>query len=86
MVGRDELEAEITREEQRLASLRADVEAAVVRLAELRKQLATESLVRTASSAKSAAANAKAPVTNSAKVALFRSLFRGREDVFPRRW
>src|SRR5215470_18998420 len=32
----------------------------------------------------------EAPVTNAsppaAKIALFRSLFRGREDVFPKRW
>jgi hypothetical protein len=28
----------------------------------------------------------KAVLSNSDKVALFRSLFRGRDDVFPRRW
>ncbi len=67
-----ELLAEIVREESRLTALEGDVETARARLAALRAHLTT--------------ADPAVTVTNAAKVALFRTVFRGREDVFPRRW
>jgi superfamily II DNA or RNA helicase len=67
-----DLLAEIVREESRLAALEGDVETARARLATLRAQLTT--------------VNPAVTMTNPAKVALFRELFRGREDVFARRW
>ncbi len=86
MLRREELLAEIAREESRLADLRAEAEAAGARLAALREQLASASHVPVDSPLNASSPTVAAPLTNAAKVALFRSLFRGREDVFPRRW
>lgn len=86
MPKREELLAEIAREESRLADLQAEVEATGARLGGLREQLAAAPLVPVAVQPKLTTATAAAPATNPAKVALFRSLFRGRADVFPRRW
>ncbi|MEW6741730.1 MAG: hypothetical protein AB1486_03140 [Planctomycetota bacterium] len=86
MPSREELLAEISREESRLADLRAEVEATGLRLARLREQLAFAPLAHIAVQPRLAPATTGAPATNPAKVALFRSLFRGRDDVFPRRW
>jgi hypothetical protein len=84
---REELRAAISREEARLAELRSEVDAATARLASLREQLrAAPAATVVAESAAAPYRSASAPVSNAAKVALFRSLFRGREDVFPRRW
>jgi superfamily II DNA or RNA helicase len=83
---KEDLEAKITREELRLAELKVEIAATTARLAELRRQLATEALVQVVAPWKPVLPTASAPATNAAKVALFRSLFRGREDVFPRRW
>jgi superfamily II DNA or RNA helicase len=80
MTQRQELLSEIAQEETRLAKLKEEIEVASDRLAALREQLAAEPVVRIVAQA------VHAPATNAAKVALFRSLFRGREDVFPRRW
>jgi len=86
MSQKEDLEAEITREELCLAELRIKIAATTTRLAELRRQLAAEALVQVVTPWKLAPPIAGTPATNAAKVALFRSLFRGREDVFPRRW
>ncbi len=86
MPSRDELLTEISREETRLAGLQAEIEAARARLAGLREQLASTPVVQLPVQPMLIADRAAVPVTNAAKVALFRSLFRGREDVFPRRW
>ena len=86
MSQREDLKAEITREETRLSSLRAEIEAAEARLAELHEQLAAIPLEPVVVQTGMAPAAAKTPETNAAKLALFRSLFRGRKDVFPRRW
>jgi superfamily II DNA or RNA helicase len=98
--ARAEIQAEIEREEARLAELRQEVDEAAVRLAALRQELSSASgegqagpspepahppkpdvlpaaLVRDAS---------KARLSSAEKIDLFRSLFRGRADVFPRRW
>ena len=78
MTGRDELLREVSFEESRLAALTVEVAATSARIASLRQQVATVPPVQVVPRPE--------PITNAAKVALFRSLFRGREDVFPRRW
>ncbi len=86
MPSREDLLAGITREESGLLDLRAKVEATTARLADLREQLAALPGIQVPIQSKLFAAVATVPETNVAKVALFRSLLRGREDVFPRRW
>jgi hypothetical protein len=85
MPSREELLDEISREENRLDGLKLEVETAEYRLAALREELASVPPVTIDDRPKSIPA-AGAPATNAAKLALFRSLFRGREDVFARRW
>jgi hypothetical protein len=79
----EELDVEIAAEKTRLAELDRLSEAARARLAELR--VARE---RAACEVNDECASLGAEVVWSAerKVALFASLFRGREDVFPLRW
>ena len=75
--------AAIAEEEARLARLEADQNVARTRLAGLRASLAeygTEPLIRVQLPP---AISRPSPNTPSEKVALFRSLFRGREDIFP---
>lgn len=86
MPSREDLLAEIAREESRLVDLKAEVETAAARLAGLREQLATLPMVQVPIQPRLIADVAIAPATNAAKVGLFRSLFRGRDDVFPSRW
>jgi superfamily II DNA or RNA helicase len=86
MTRRDELLREITREESRLASLNAAAEASSVRLTALQNELAAEPAAQIVIPPTPASVMVEAPTTNAEKVSLFRSLFRGREDVFPRRW
>jgi len=76
---------EIAREESRLADLRAELDTTASRVAGLREQLAAEPPERIVLPTPSVPVTTPLPMTNAAKVALFRSLFRGREDVFPRR-
>lgn len=85
MNRRDELLRKIALEETRLAALRAEAEESAARLAELRDQVPSDQSVRGAISPTTSRIP-PAPMTNAAKVALFRTLFRGRDDVFPRRW
>lgn len=87
MTRHDELLQEIAREESRLAALEAEASESRARLETLREEFAERPHGLTVHTpAQGAPAVEPAPLTNSAKVALFRSLFRGREDVFPRRW
>jgi superfamily II DNA or RNA helicase len=83
---KEDLEAKITKEQVRLAELEVEIAATAAQLAELRRQLTTEAFVQVVSPWQPILPAAGAPATNAAKVALLRSLFRGREDVFPRRW
>ena len=75
---RKALAAQIAREEARLTELAAEQTVARQRLEALRAQLVLPH--------QTAATAAPAPQTNEEKVALFRSLFRGRTDVFPKYW
>ncbi len=78
--------AEIAAEEKRLASLgerQAEVRA---RLHTLRAQLASAETASAGSLPPRPGAEVRVPETAADKVTLFRSLFRGRTDLFSRRW
>ncbi len=86
MSGQEEAQAWVEELEKRLASLDRERAHVAAQLDEARK--AASALATEAES--KAASPQDAPVTMASptvdKVALFRCLFRGREDVFPRRW
>jgi len=76
--------SEIADLQRRLAELdreRADILAALGTLSQR-----TTTALDIAPPSKVAEAAAKTALSNADKITLFRSLFRGREDVFPRRW
>lgn len=81
----DDLIARIAEEEARLTALGREQEAARGRLHTLRQRLAEVSLDQVIGS-RPATAGVLTPSTSVEKVRLFRTLFRGREDVFPRLW
>ncbi len=82
MDRRSALDEQIAAEQRRLAALEADARVAAARIAALRREL--ESCWPT--SVRECSPRSAGPTTPNEKVALFRSLFRGRTDVFPRRW
>lgn len=86
MSRRDELLREIDLEEARLAALKAEMGQSASRLAVLRERLAGERYGQDVKRPQAGSGATAAPVTATDKVALFRSLFRGRRDVFPLRW
>ncbi len=75
----DDLRRELTREQDRLATLDSERTRTRERIAALRVELAATSRAATET-------EAAPPRSPGDKVALFRSLFRGRADVFARRW
>ncbi len=81
MSNRDVLRDELKREEKRLVNLDAKREQVVQRIAELKRAMSL-------SPAQPPAEDVAPPraLTSAKKIALFRSLFRGRTDVFPTRW
>ncbi len=86
-VTRDQLLAVIVQEEARVATLDREREAARVRLEALRQRVAIASAPPAVmTSGLPLFPNAPIPQTPIEKVRLFRSLFRGREDVFPVRF
>jgi superfamily II DNA or RNA helicase len=86
MSRREELTSEIRHEEERIASLRVEMEECTSRLNELREEMASLPPELVVIAQAPAPALSATPITSAEKVFLFRSLFRGREDVFPRRW
>jgi hypothetical protein len=62
---------------------RADILAA---LEQLKRQVAASEVQHITTSQMAGGVASPAVLSNSEKIALFRSLFRGRDDVFPRRW
>ncbi len=84
---REELIAEIAREEHKLAQLRSELSDRAARLAALHGELSSLPPAQTENQS-SATPDPTAPVamSNAEKVKLFRRLFCGREDVFARRW
>src|SRR3989442_14645018 len=83
---RDRLREEIARAEALVATLDSELESARVRLQTLRDQLAKSRTLLTPPSDPSPIPHMCAPDTPAEKVRLFRQLFRGREDVFPKLW
>ena len=75
---RQALIAQIAQEQARLAELEAEQAAVTRRLYALEQRLGAEQ--------RSVASATQSPRTNEEKVALFRSLFRGRTDIFPKYW
>ncbi|MBI4516911.1 MAG: DEAD/DEAH box helicase family protein [Deltaproteobacteria bacterium] len=86
MTRREELLAAIANEEARLAALRAETAERTSHLIALHDEIAALAPEPTVIPPPAAALLPAVPTTNPAKLALFRTLFRGREDVFPRRW
>ncbi len=83
MDRRSTLAKQIAAEERRLVELEADARAASERLDALRRDLDACDPTRQSGSGELCNSG---PTTPAAKIALFRTLFRGRSDVFPRRW
>lgn len=83
---REELLTAIAEEEARLAKLEADQAAARGRLVGLRSELAEYGAEREIGVSLPLVADGPAPRTSDEKVEVFRSLFRGRMDVFPTRF
>ncbi len=85
-VEQDYLRQRIAREEALLADLDRRREAARARLQSLQSRvIATAGAPQTESASPTSSA-IRIPVTTAEKLALFRRLFRGRDDVFPRLW
>ncbi|HKZ21526.1 MAG TPA: DEAD/DEAH box helicase family protein [Acidimicrobiia bacterium] len=82
---RDELLSQIAREEEHLASIDDQRERVKTRLETLRRQLASVSSTPT-TTLREQVGPAAVPMTPADKVHLFRSLFRGRPDVYPTRF
>ena len=81
MPNRDELRAAIAREQTLIACLERDREEAQARVRSLHAVLEGP-----AGGAERTSPRTSAPATAAEKVALFRGLFRGRDDVFAKRW
>jgi len=87
MANRIKIIDDIQQEEQRLANLRREIDERSKHLIALREELASLPVDQIEAPSPTMLAPAYSPPTsNKEKVTLFRSLFHGREDVFPRRW
>ena len=78
-------EAEIARSQARLVELKREEAELRARLERLRRD-AADAGGQASPSPRSPASEATLPATPTDKIKLFRSLFRGRGDVFPRFW
>ena len=83
---RKELHEAIARAQARLEALEAEQGEARARLAALQSELASPGAPRNPGVGSRPETIARVPETPAAKVRLFRSLFRGRSDVFPTRF
>ena len=83
---RNEVLDELAREEARLAELKVATGEASVRVATLRRELDALGATEVQSPSGDGKQRIVSPTTNTEKLALFKSLFRGRKDVFPKRW
>lgn len=83
--SKDDIREDLAREETRLAELDRARDAARARIASLRSEFDAAS-ASAMSSVPSALTTGKTPQTVAEKVMLFRSLFRGRPDIFPTRF
>jgi superfamily II DNA or RNA helicase len=81
----DTLNKEIADLQQRLVELDRERASILAALEQLRQRRRAE--VQATPSSQTGDTTSKTPeLSNAEKIALFRSLFRGRDDVFPRRW
>ncbi len=80
------LRDELARQEARLAELDAQESRVRARIAEIREELLAPDGKEKPVASSSVVRDSSTPRTSSEKVALFQKLFRGRLDVFPRRW
>jgi len=80
MLLRDDLAARLERLKARLAEQLQEAENTRTHIGEIRAQLEATDVAHAPDSSHSI------PKSPAEKVALFRSLFRGREDVYPRLW
>jgi superfamily II DNA or RNA helicase len=85
MAAENHLHAEIASLEKRLAELDAEREGLLASLEQLQLRYKAESKLPSPSQIFNPS-SAATSFSNAEKVALFRSLFRGRDDVFPQRW
>jgi hypothetical protein len=85
MAAEDHLHAEIASLEKRLAELDAEREGLLASLEQLQLRYKAESKLPSPSQIFNPS-SAATSFSNAEKVALFRSLFRGRDDIFPQRW
>ena len=83
---RKALLAEISEHEALLTRLESDRERARERLAALRAALVAFGSAAVSPTDTADLSRTESPMTSAQKVALFRSLFRGRREVFPRLW
>jgi hypothetical protein len=83
---RTEIAAELARAEARLAELETERDQLRARIADLRSELASVPTTPAITVTPPPPATTAAPAPKADKVALFGSLFRGRQDVYPRRW
>lgn len=86
MQKRSDIASEIEREKAKLASLRDQLNETSARLAGLHAEMSSFPKEQITLAENRPPAYTAVPSRNAEKIALFRSLFRGREDVFPRRW
>jgi len=86
MRTKDAIHSELAAEQAKLASLDRTREQARAKIEALRSELAVATATPAFDLPFSSAASSHAPDTPSDKVKLFRSLFRGRADVFPVRF
>ncbi len=86
MRPRDVILEELAAEQARLAELESRYKQAQTKIESLRAQLADSPATIPLSLPLSPAAQGKAPEAPADKVRLFRSLFRGRTDIFPTRF
>lgn len=86
MADRADIASELGRAEARLAALDSERVELLSRITALRAELRSAPLHPIITVAPPPASVALAPATQGEKVSLFRSLFRGRTDVYPRRW
>ncbi len=89
MADNESVRQAIAEEEARLARIEKDREETLARLQELKGRLTEDFSAPTFPEPipfDSLALQFKVPSSSAEKVALFRNLFRGREDVFPRLW
>jgi hypothetical protein len=83
---RTEIAAELARAEARLSELDSERDQLSARIATLRSHMASQPATLAISVTPPPLGTSAAPTSQADKVALFRSLFRGRHDVYPRRW